>query len=178
MRLACVHAQITAAAFASAGLRGEDRMEDRHLLACPLPGSELGLGSGSGAGPASPSEELGGSACLLGVFDGHRGASAAEFAAEQLLEHLRVAWGAPSAEAALKRAFVGLDTAFREAQVGMRVPTGCLHQSCRARGGGMVECLLTGWASICCISLSCSTLSARYTASKCRRACHARLSRV
>ena len=100
-------------------------MEDRHLLACPLPGSVSGSDLGSGSGPGSKDAEHGGGAHLLGVFDGHRGAAAAEFAAEQLLEHLRGAWGAPSAEAALKRAFVGLDTAFRDAQVGMPVPANC-----------------------------------------------------
>lgn len=102
-------------------------MEDRHLLACPLPGSESGSGFGLGSGVGSSDAEQGGGAHLLGVFDGHRGAAAAEFAAEQLLEHLRGAWGAPSAEAALKRAFVGLDMAFREAQVGVPVPANCSY---------------------------------------------------
>lgn len=102
-------------------------MEDRHLLACPLRGSTPGSGLGSGAAPDSPGEDLDDGAHLLGVFDGHRGAAAADFAAEELLEHLRGAWGAPSAEATLKRAFVGLDTAFREAQVLMPAPAKCSH---------------------------------------------------
>ena len=101
-------------------------MEDRHLLACPLPGSESSSGSGLGSGPGSAGAGQGGGAHLLGVFDGHRGAAAAEFAAEQLLGHLHGAWGAPSAEAALKRAFVGLDAAFREAQVGTPIPADCV----------------------------------------------------
>ena len=113
-------------------------MEDRHLLACPLPGSESGSGSGSGSGPGSADAGQGGGAHLLGVFDGHRGAAAAEFAAEQLLGHLRGAWGAPSAEAALQRAFVGLDAAFRGAQVGAPVPADCVTVSC-ARSVTMSE---------------------------------------
>lgn len=140
------HRQVTAAAFASAGLRGEDRMEDRHLLASPLPGvgpadatsagpaappaaapaashharrlgSETGSGVGSAPAAVPPAEAAAGhEAHLLCVFDGHRGAAAAEFAAEQVLAHLVGARGEPSAEAALKRAFVSLDAAFREAQ--------------------------------------------------------------
>lgn len=110
--------QVTAAAFATAGLRGEDRMEDRHLLASPLPGS------GSGPGAERPSEAgppAGGAAHLLAVFDGHRGDAAAEFGAVHLAAHLRAAWGMPTARAALQAAFIELDAAFQESQVGPRV---------------------------------------------------------
>lgn len=58
-------------------------MEDRHTLACPMERS-------------SPQ------AHLMAVFDGHRGAEAAQFAADNLECRLRDAWGAESAEAALK----------------------------------------------------------------------------
>ena len=39
---------------------------------------------------------------LLAVFDGHRGAEAADFAASCLESRLRDMWGSPSAEDALK----------------------------------------------------------------------------
>ena len=119
-------------------------MEDRHLLASPLPGlgsdttsagpaappaaapaasyhahrsgSETGSGLGSVPAAVPPAEAAAShEAHLLCVFDGHRGAAAAEFAAEKVVAHLCGARGESSAEAALKRAF-GLDAAFREAQ--------------------------------------------------------------
>lgn len=68
--------------YADAGMRGSQCMEDRHVLAVPLRGLQR--------------------AGLLAVFDGHRGASAAETAAVTLPDALRQAWaGSPSPEAAL-----------------------------------------------------------------------------
>ena len=64
--------QLSAGAYEDAGMRGRDRMEDRHIVACPLAGT---------AG-----------ATLLAVFDGHRGAEAAEFVAANLPRHVRSAW--------------------------------------------------------------------------------------
>jgi len=61
------------AAFATAGRRGLDRMEDRHVVA-----QELGAHK---------------NVHLVGVFDGHRGAEAAEFARTQVgstTMHLRL----------------------------------------------------------------------------------------
>eukprot|EP00884_Botryococcus_braunii_P020879 jgi/Botrbrau1/7475/Bobra.0095s0013.1 len=69
--------QVTAGAFETAGARGADRMEDRHLIEVPLGGL-----------PASG---------LLGVFDGHRGPEAAEYAARYFLPTLRHHWTAASA---------------------------------------------------------------------------------
>ncbi len=57
--------QLKVGVFATPGSRGADRMEDRHLLACPMDGSTP---------PAH----------LLAVFDGHRGAEAAQCAADKL----------------------------------------------------------------------------------------------
>jgi serine/threonine protein phosphatase PrpC len=75
--------QISVGSFATPGSRGADRMEDRHTLACPM-------------------ERSCPEAHLMAVFDGHRGAEAAQFAADNLEDKLRDAWGATSAEAALK----------------------------------------------------------------------------
>eukprot|EP00892_Ulva_mutabilis_P000404 jgi/Ulvmu1/10364/UM061_0047.1 len=71
--------------YADAGRRGAQCMEDRHVLAVPLRGL-------SRAG-------------LLAVFDGHRGASAAEVAAAMLPDALRQVWVfSASPEAALAAA--------------------------------------------------------------------------
>jgi serine/threonine protein phosphatase PrpC len=87
---------VSAAVLATAGARGVDKMEDRHLVLSPLPG-------------APPH------AHLFVVFDGHRGAEAAEFAAASLARALAAAWGAPDAQpqASLAKAFVAVDAAFR-----------------------------------------------------------------
>ena len=87
--------QVTAGAYETAGLRGEDSMEDRHLVVTAAAGR-------SDAGSA-----------LLAVFDGHRGAQAAEYARRHFLEHLGAQGAAPTAEAALRGAFVAMDEAFR-----------------------------------------------------------------
>ena len=76
-------AQVKAGSFETAGLRGADQMEDRHLLASPL-------------GPEEPE------AHLLGIFDGHRGAQTAEYAAASLPGHLRDCWDQGNPEQALK----------------------------------------------------------------------------
>jgi len=106
---------VSAAAFATAGRRGEDRMEDAHVLASPLP--VLEDAAGREAAPGGGGEARADAAHALAVFDGHRGAAAARFAAAHLLAHLRGAWAAPSAASALAAAFARLDVAFREAEV-------------------------------------------------------------
>ena len=63
---------VAAGAYADAGLRGADKMEDRHIVACPLAGTH--------------------GANLVAVCDGHRGARAAEFVAAQLPQLLRRCW--------------------------------------------------------------------------------------
>jgi serine/threonine protein phosphatase PrpC len=81
---------------ATAGLRGVDKMEDAHCIMSPLT-------------PHAPH------AHLFAVFDGHRGAEAARFAAASLPLALAAAWGAPDAQpqASLAKAFVSVDAAFR-----------------------------------------------------------------
>ncbi len=91
--------QVSTGVYETAGRRGEDCMEDRHIL------TELG-GKGRGA--------------LLAVFDGHRGPQAAEYARQhfeaELLRHWR---GAGSAAGALAAAFLSVDAAFRAWHVGV-----------------------------------------------------------
>jgi serine/threonine protein phosphatase PrpC len=52
-----------------------------------------------------------------GIFDGHRGSRAADFAAEHIQEHLLHQWNAESAASALQAAFLSLDAAFKYSQV-------------------------------------------------------------
>lgn len=78
--------------FETAGNRGEDRMEDRHVLAECLGGHE--------------------DIHVAAIFDGHRGSEMAEFAQRHLLHTLRHYWHLPLDEA-LRRTFLFLDTKFR-----------------------------------------------------------------
>lgn len=66
--------QVSAGVFETAGGRGADQMEDRHVMQVPL----YGL-------PAS---------ALLAIFDGHRGPQAAQYAADYFLPTLRRHWRA------------------------------------------------------------------------------------
>lgn len=85
--------QLAAGAFATAGLRGADRMEDRHVISEALQGlSET---------------------WLLAVFDGHRGAEAAQYAAEHIVDTVQQQLHSNSPTHALSNSFVSLDTAFR-----------------------------------------------------------------
>ena len=52
-----------------------------------------------------------------GIFDGHRGSQAAEYAAQHFQEHLQSSWQAPSAPAALQAVFLSLDASFKHLQV-------------------------------------------------------------
>ncbi|KAK3255233.1 hypothetical protein CYMTET_35575 [Cymbomonas tetramitiformis] len=80
-------------AFGAAGRRGEDRMEDRHIVMPKLNGMA--------------------DVHLAAVFDGHRGAQAAEYMKQNLVGHLGAAWRrADSAGAALSEAFLAADAAF------------------------------------------------------------------
>jgi hypothetical protein len=171
--------QVSAGAFETAGLRGEDNMEDFHLIASTLQGAGphahlmgavtllhparqfddclflialcdactliLTLANWTHLLTSSTSKEqqivlrqagLGlvpralrePCACALraGVFDGHRGRSAAAFAAEHFPEHLRQQWRrSKSPEAALRAAFLSLDEAFRQQQVCCSAFHGC-----------------------------------------------------
>lgn len=92
--------------FETAGARGEDRMEDRHLLVCPQSVE-------SGIAVTSPDTAVTGPT-LLAVFDGHRGASAAEFARQHFEEQLSCQVGAATAAEALSAAFLEVDNRFRE----------------------------------------------------------------
>ncbi len=64
---------MTAGVFETAGLRGADRMEDRHVIIADLARQRV------------PS-------ALLAVFDGHRGPETAQYAAEHLRAVLRQFW--------------------------------------------------------------------------------------
>jgi serine/threonine protein phosphatase PrpC len=91
--------QVTAGAFATAGMRGEDAMEDRNIVS-------TGLGSAQGCS-------------LLAVFDGHRGPQAAEFASQHFESTLLQHWaGAGSAAQALTAAFLDVDAAFQQWHAG------------------------------------------------------------
>ncbi len=91
---ACKHSlQLAAGVFATAGLRGDDRMEDRHVIREDLEGQ---------------------AGChLLAVFDGHRGPQAAQYAAHHILQVLQdqLATGTPAQ--ALTNTFVSVDGSFR-----------------------------------------------------------------
>ena len=94
---------VTAAAFETIGRR--EAMEDA-VLACsplyPLPPEAESMSKGQ-----KPAH-------LFAVFDGHRGAGAALYAALSLRRHLRSVWeGSKSPEEALSRAFVRLDARWR-----------------------------------------------------------------
>ena len=87
---------VTAGVLSTPGGRGADKMEDRFLLASPVgePGTHL-----------------------LGVFDGHRGAEAAEFAAGAVARCMQARWGGDNGlgpEASLAATFVAVDAAFKE----------------------------------------------------------------
>lgn len=89
--------QLTAGAFATAGLRGEDRMEDRHVIKEGLAGC---------------------SSChLLAVFDGHRGSEAAQYAAQHIVQQLQETMAASDPAKALADTLVSLDILFRYASV-------------------------------------------------------------
>lgn len=70
--------QVSVGAYATAGRRGQDRMEDTHVVASPLP-------------QCSPT------AHLLAAFDGHRGTAAALHCSEHLQQHLLSQWQRHSA---------------------------------------------------------------------------------
>ena len=81
--------------FATAGARGEDKMEDR----CSIIRSLFGLQHCS----------------LVAVYDGHRGASAAEYLASSLERHLESRWSdSTSAGDLLRNALLDADEAFRQ----------------------------------------------------------------
>lgn len=117
--------QVVAGVFETAGARGEDRMEDRHLLLCPQP-LDQGATATLDAHPGVPMPLEQGAATTLGthpgvpgpallaVFDGHRGASAAEYARRHFEEHLSRQAGAATSSEALSAAFVEVDSRFRE----------------------------------------------------------------
>ena len=53
-----------------------------------------------------------------GVFDGHRGPEAADYAAQHFAAFLRAQWAkVATPELALRKAFMSLDEAFRQQQV-------------------------------------------------------------
>ena len=92
---------MTAGAFATAGLRGEDRMEDGHAIQQLVAGST--------------------SCHLLAVFDGHRGPQAADYAAQHMAQQLQARLTAAHPAEALVDAFVSIDQSFRYALAQMMV---------------------------------------------------------
>ena len=77
----------------SAGLRGEDKMEDRHL-------TERALGGRQGVS-------------LMAVFDGHRGSAAAEFAVANVVPEAIRGWSKfDCAERTMQSIFLQLDGKF------------------------------------------------------------------
>ncbi|DBB06962.1 TPA: hypothetical protein ACH3X3_009613 [Trebouxia sp. C0006] len=88
--------QLTAGVFATAGLRGDDRMEDRHVIREDLEG-EVGCH-------------------LLAVFDGHRGPQAAQYAAHHIPQVLQDQLATITPAQALTNAFVSVDGSFRQQQ--------------------------------------------------------------
>lgn len=111
--------EVGAGVVATSGARGIDRMEDAHAIATPL------------ECPGNP-----GNVHFIGVFDGHRGAACARFAADAMPAALPRLWaGCESPAAALQKAFLAVDAAYvakEEAEVaalpsGARppAPAGC-----------------------------------------------------
>ena len=95
----CDIVQVTAGAFATAGMRGEDAMEDRNIVSTDL-GSDQHC-------------------TLLAVFDGHRGPQAAEYAAQHFESVLLQHWaGAGSAAQALTAAFLQVAAGFQQWHAG------------------------------------------------------------
>jgi Protein phosphatase 2C len=91
--------QVAAGAFATAGMRGEDAMEDRNIVS-----TELGCAQ---------------ERTLLAVFDGHRGPQAAEYAAQHFESTLLRHWaGAGSVAKALTAAFLQVDADFQRWHAG------------------------------------------------------------
>ena len=75
--------------------------------------------------------------CHAGIFDGHRGPQAANYAAQHFQEHLLHEWSAATAAGALQAAFLSLDAAFKHAQV----QSSMTYETCRLL-------LLTGYQKL------------------------------
>lgn len=88
--------QVTAGVFATAGLRGADRMEDFHVIEEQLGGQPGGH--------------------LLAVFDGHRGFTAAQYAAQHIVQVLQQRLAALQPAQAMCNTFVSIDEHFRQQQ--------------------------------------------------------------
>ena len=85
-----------AGVFSTCGARGADKMEDRHVVCNGVEGIE--------------------GAHLIGVFDGHRGAECADFAARNIAAALTSTWHAHDDPGeALREAFTSVDAAFVDA---------------------------------------------------------------
>lgn len=109
-------ATVTAGAYATAGKRGADKMEDRHVVL-----------RSAGAATGGPT--------VLGVFDGHRGHEAAEFMAARLEEELGRQWGAAGSPAdALRATFINIDEQFVAEQVRREDPSVLALASLAAAG--------------------------------------------
>jgi serine/threonine protein phosphatase PrpC len=119
---------VTAGALSLAGRRGADKMEDRLLLLSPLPGG-------------------GEHAHLLCVFDGHRGAEAAQFASKALPRALAAAWGAPGAQPqqSLADAFSSVDDAFRAVDDSRRASASAADAAAQPRYPGSTAVAVLLW---------------------------------
>jgi serine/threonine protein phosphatase PrpC/serine/threonine protein kinase len=118
-------ASATIGSFATAGARGEDRMEDR----CTIIRSLFGLQHVS----------------LAAVYDGHRGAACAEYLASNLERHLEHRWStSSSAGELLKDALLDADVAFRQQEVENNNKNGSSKNTATYPGSTAVVALFVG----------------------------------
>jgi len=103
--------------FATAGARGEDKMEDRCIIVRSICGRE--------------------DCVLAGVFDGHRGAAAAEYLASNLERHIERLWSSSTGPGQLLRdALLDADEEFRQredAKWTATVPTASGGDTCLSK---------------------------------------------
>lgn len=97
-------------------------MEDRHLFLSSPPGAPSASADGAGSPGPSGAGNTASAPHVFGVFDGHRGAEAAEFCARHFPAALQSRWAEPGAtpESALRGAFLAVDAAFRAADEARR----------------------------------------------------------
>ncbi|KAL3150178.1 hypothetical protein ABBQ32_000038 [Trebouxia sp. C0010 RCD-2024] len=155
------HPQVTAGSFATAGLRGEDRMEDRHVIQEGLAGC---------------------SNChLVAVFDGHRGSQAAAYAAQHVVEQLQASLAVSGLAEACADCFVSLDRSVRQQQdlqwqdqvkrmgaraAGKRSWPGCTALAVLVKGNVMVVANAGDCRAVLCTAGKAKALSCDHTADK------------
>ena len=131
-----VAAEFTAGVFATAGARGADKMEDRHVIA-----------HGVGGVPH---------AHLIAVFDGHRGHEAAEFAKAHVERAIQSEWGSHGDDiaSALSAAVVKLDEAFCARFDAIKAKEMSLSKSTQqsARNPGCTAVVALVWGDRLCVA--------------------------